>query len=513
LDREVKPNHRVRQFARWTDEELNCERLKRTYSGRGSRPHRPDLLLKLVIYEHSKGRPQPVQWFEDLQENKPVQWLTFGIKPSLTTLYEFRDRVQPLLGELNQQVIRTALAEGHTDGSRGALDGTSAAANASRHRLFKLETVEKHLQQLEAQIAEAEAAEAAVPVIARRVPEPAQATGATLSCAGEVPCVEPVPPSFLGRTLRGQKRQRTHYRRARAILRERNQANRRRRKDKQKKGAQIRLALGDPWAPYGLDKEKVYRPLYNIQVMSDVKTDLVFAYAAIPTTSDSGQLLPLIDRTNQVTGGTLEEVLVDSGYPSGADLAQCVERNVTVFAPWNENAFTEAKRGQAQGAAQIPKDRFTFDAALPGYRCPEGKVLRYRKRTTRQKSNGDYVPLEIYQADPSECASCPLKAGCVRGGSGARTVRRQEHEELIEALKDRMKSAEGKQKYRDRGCTVERRFADTKTHRGLRRISGRTPERADAQVGLTVLAHNLRILAELRKRRKQQEQNMGKTAS
>ena len=55
-------------------------------------------------------------------------------------------------------------------------------------------------------------------------------------------------------------------------------------------------------------------------------------------------------------------------------------------------------------------------------------------RSTKQKANGDYIPLEIYQADPSDCAACPLKARCVRGRSGARTVRRQEHQVLIDAL-------------------------------------------------------------------------------
>jgi transposase len=505
----------VRQLAQLTDEELNCEALKRTYCGRGTRPHRPDLLLKLVIYEHWKGRPQPVQWFDDLKENKAVQWLTFGIKPSLTTLYEFRDRVQPLLGDLNQQIIRTAIAEGHSTGSRGALDGTTAAANASRHRLFKLETVEKRLQQLDEEIAKAEAAEAAASVIEPRAPEPPQDTAPTSSCEPEVPRVETVPPSFMGRTLRGQKRQRTHYRRARDILRERHRTNERRRKDKRKTGAQIKRALGDPWAPLGLDKEKVYRPLYNIQIMSDVATDLVLAYAVIPTTTDNGQMVPLIDLTNQATHRTLLELLVDSGYPSGDDLARCAAKNVIVFAPWHENAFTQAKRAQtkANGEDQIPKDRFVFDPSLPGYRCPQGKVLTYHERTSRQKSNGDYFPLEIYRADPSDCASCPLKASCVRGRSGARTVGRQVHEEFIDALKDRMNSPEAQEIYRARGCTVERRFADVKTHRGLRRISGRTPERAAAQVGLTVLAHNLLTLAKLRIRREQQQQNMGKTAS
>jgi transposase len=490
-----------------TDAELDVEVLRRTYSGRGSRPHRPDLLLKLVLYEHSQGRPQPVQWFKDLEENKAVAWLVYGMKPSQTVLYEFRDRVEPLLRQWNQQVIRTAIDEGHTDGTRGALDGTTVAAHASRHRLLSLETVEKRREQLEQEIAQAEPAPDATPALAIRAPEEPLAADPAASWAPESSGREPVRPSFLGKTLRGQERQRAQYRRAREILRQRHRANLRRRKDKQKKGAQIRLAIGDPSAPFGLDKLGTYRPLYNVQTMSDLGTDLVLAYATIPTTTDSGQLVPMIDRTNQVTNRRLKEVLVDAGYPGGQELAQCAQRDVTVFAPWNENAGTAAKRAQAGGEDQIPKSQFTFDPSIPGYRCPEGAVLRYRKRTTKQRANGDYVPLEIYQAEPSDCGCCPRQARCVRGGSGARSVRRQEHEELIEAMKDRMNTPEGKQKYRDRGCTVERRFADLKTHRGLQRFSGQTPERADAQVGRTVLAHHLQTLAKLRIRAKQHQQN------
>ena len=92
-------------------------------------------------------------------------------------------------------------------------------------------------------------------------------------------------------------------------------------------------------------------------------------------------------------------------------------------------------------------------------------------------------------------------------------MRRQAHEELVEDLKQRMKQTEAKAKYRLRGCTVERRFADFKTHRGLQRFSGQTPERADAQVGLIVLAHNLQTLAKLRTRASEQHRNTGKTAS
>jgi len=510
----------VRLIARLTDEELNLDALQRTYCGRGSPPHRPDLLLKLLIYEHSLGRPQPVQWLKDLHENKPVQWLVFGMQPSQTTLYEFRDRAAPLLQAWNQQVIRTAIHEGHTDGSRGALDGTTVAANASRHRLLKLETVEKRLEQLEQAIAQAEAevaktevAEGAAPSHETPSLEEPPAMGTASASEPEATRVETAPPSFMGKTVRGKKRQRTQYRRARDVLRAQHQANARRRKDKRKKSQRIRVAIGDPLAPFGLDKLKTYRPLYNIQTMSDVRTDLVLAYATTRTTTDSGQLVSMIDRTNQVTGRRMNKVLVDAGYPSGGELAQCEERDVTVFAPWNENAFTQAKRAKVKGEAPIAKDEFSFDPSIASYRCPEGKVLRYKGRNTKQKANGDYIPLEIYQADPSDCAACPLKARCVRGRSGARTVRRQEHQELIDALIERMKDPESKTIYRDRCCTVERRFADLKTHRGLQRFSGCTPERADAQVGLTVLAHNLQTLAKLRNRRKQCQENPGESPS
>lgn len=495
----------MRQIARLTDEELTLDYLHRTYAGRGSRPHRPDLLLKLLIYEHSQGRPQPVQWLKDLKENIAVQWLVYGLQPSQTTLYEFRDRVQPLLEDLNQQVVRTAITEGHTDGSCGALDGTTVAANATRHRMVNLATVEKRLAILDQEIGqetgEEERGEDAPPVI--EVPEPGGSALPTTTSPGATAASCAPTESWKATTLRGKKRQRDRYRRARAVLQAKHAANRRRRKDKRKKEASIRVALGDPMAPFGLDKLKTYRPLYNVQTMSDVETDFVLAYATTRTTADNGLLLPMIERTMEMTNQPLKDVLVDSGYPSGEDLAECQKRSVTVYAPWNENSFTEAKRAKGAEKRQISKDRFVFDPSGPSYRCPQGKQLTYRERSKNQKANGDYFTIEIYQADPSDCAGCPLKTRCVRGRSGARTVRRQEHEDLIEGLKQRMKQPEAKEKYRQRGCTVERRFADSKTHRGLQRFSGQTPERADAQVGLTVLAHNLRTLEKLRVKRAQ----------
>ena len=341
---------------------------------------------------------------------------------------------QPLLEDLNQQVIRTAIAEGHTDGSCGALDGTTVAANATRHRMVNLETVEKRLEILDREIAEAErsgdrggrarrsrargrgptADDLAVLDVAesRRgaVVESRDAAGQE-AAAGRMP---PRPRGSPGEA-RGQRAA----------------------SQGQTKGAAARSAwrLGDPTAPFGLDKLKTYRPLYNVQTMSDVQTDLVLAYATTRTTADSGQLLPMIERTEEMTGRPLKEVLVDSGYPSGEDLAWCEDPGRDRVRAVERELVHGGEASRKGGTGPDPQGSIHLRSLGPDYRCPEGKPLTYRERTTKQRANGDYFTIEIYQADPSDCAGCPLKARCVRGRSGGRTVRRQEHEELVEGLK------------------------------------------------------------------------------
>jgi len=98
--------------------------------------------------------------------------------------------------------------------------------------------------------------------------------------------------------------------------------------------------------------------------------------------------------------------------------------------------------------------------------------------------------MTTYRCAKEHCQACPLARRCT-GGANGRTIKRNEHEELIEAHRAKMATPEAKAIDRKRSRTVELRFADTKEHRGLRRFRGRGLERARIEVGLGVLAHNL----------------------
>ena len=525
LDRKLDPDHRARQINGLVDLELDLRPLFQSYSGRGSAPHRPDLLIKMLLYEHDRGVTQPTKWHRDLCENEPLQWLLMGSVPSLTSLYEFRDRLDRLLPQWNSAVIRQAITEGHTEAAEASLDGSTVAANASRHHLLNLEQLDRRIEQLEradSPVAVApEPAAGAAPTPLARTQVSSDTTAAAELGAASAPVAPPTvdqatadaQPGWMGNTARGRAQQHQRYIAARQRLRQQHAENQRRRKDKRKDAHKIRISPTDVEACLGRDKCDVYRPLYNVQVMTDLKTDLILAYAVSPSASDSGQLIPLIDLTQTATGRLLRAVLADSGYPSGDDLAACAARGVTLYSPWQENSFTAQKKA-AKGAPPIlPKEQFRWDAEHRQYICPQGHFLNYAGKTSKQKNNGESVPLEVYRADPADCASCPLRSQCVQSQSGARSVRRRPHEEQIEALKQRMQTPQAKALYKRRSQTVERSYADQKEHRGLRRFSGRGQERAAVQTGLSILVHNLRTLDKLRSARDEDPADAEKNAA
>ena len=56
------------------------------------------------------------------------------------------------------------------------------------------------------------------------------------------------------------------------------------------------MAAGDPEAVWGLDKEHVYRPLYNVQTVRDVDSPFILAYDVLPQATDAATLQPMLQR-------------------------------------------------------------------------------------------------------------------------------------------------------------------------------------------------------------------------
>jgi transposase len=466
IDARVPEDHLARQILQMV-ERLDLKPLERSYQAGGSQPLPPQLMLKMLLYEIQSGHSSPADWFRDSRGCDIVKWLMFGLQPSRASCYEFRDRLQDYWDSWNIEVLQQAIDEGHLTAKRAAQDGTLVAANASRHRLLKQPTLDKRVGELDEAIT------------ADEMGQPLEQ-----------------PPRWMARKHETRLAQRERYAKVQERMAELQAKNAERRSCKRQKPEKIVVSPTDPEAACGRDKLNVFRPLYNMQVIADLDSSFILAFDTFDHATDAGTLEPMLKRTQQFVGHVPPTMLADSGYASAQDLKLCEERGITLYAPVGENDYTE-RNGRQPGTNQstaIPKTKFAWNADEQVYICPTGHTMQHEKTKYVKRAGGRELASDLYRCSPDNCRVCPLARECTPNPEKGRTVSRLQYEELVEALRARMKTPDGKALYRLRAPTIERLFADQKQHRNFRMLTGRGLKRAKAQLAATVLVHNLLTL-------------------
>jgi transposase len=552
IEQRLSPDH----LARIIDaavERLDLSALRAAYHGTGSAAHPPERLLRVVLFEMHEGHHCPSQWFKASRECEPVRWLLRGAVVARTCWYDFRDRVGPLLPALHKEVLTQAIDAGLTPATRAAQDGTTVAANASRHKVVNQETLRRRSEQLATVMADdppatkgrGTATASASSTVARAsasptaglevsspqrgavatmpTTEPAQTPAAqpnvmpkgmdSAAEAGRALLAGPAPaetavarpsvtpeeaqppaaagpassarPAWIAPTPAGRQQQQQRLERAQKRMDELHRRNSEKWKSKQKAADAIVVSLGDPETVVGRDKEKVFRPLYNVQILDDLDSPLILGYEVFAQQNDTGVLGKMLERTRQQLGHGLRVLLADGSYAGGADLAAAEAEKVTVYAPVPGDGVEDPK--------QIPKREFSWQADQQAYVCPQGHLMVLEESWKEKRVDGG-VQVSRYRCPPEHCQGCPQQPRCTAKPTSGRAVTRLEHEELIEALRARMTQPESQTLYRLRKQTVELVNADMKEHRKLRRFSGRGLTRARCEVGLMVLTHNLLTL-------------------
>lgn len=462
LDQQIRRNHLARAVVAAL-QRLDLTPLFDSYSASGSPPTRPDLMLRIVLIELRRGRTRPNHWFIDTQENEVLKWAGFGIQPSRTAWYDFHTRLGPLLEPWNRQIIEAAIEAGMTEANQAALDGSSYEANASRHRLINQQQLTERLEKL------------------------------TASCAMDERWESPTDvPAWMANVPETRAAQRRRYERAQERLQQLHGVNNRQDSRRRRPADKIVVSPTDPDAALGRDKFKVFRPLYNVQLLDDLNSPFILAYDVFPQSTDAGTLKPMLGKLDAMAGIALRDLLVDAGYVTANHLAQCDERQITLYGPWQENDFgRNDKQSPANTAKQIGKEAFVWLPEEQQYVCPQGHRLRWIGQQKRRQADGEFNIVHSYRCSPEHCRGCPLQARCAKNPDRGRAVKRSQHEWLVEKHRARMATDAAKQLYKRRKQTVELGFADIKENRGLRRFPRRGLAHARTHVGLLVLTNNL----------------------
>ena len=248
---------------------------------------------------------------------------------------------RPRRRDLNDQPLLHALAHGLTPLAQASLDGTTVAANASRHQLVNLAKVGQRLAQLAQAIMADEESPGAVSAGAGAPAPPlacAVGTAADLNRGptrtGHSPGIAPLVlvvaapalatavltlvvaalarPRWMAATPRGRRGQGRRLHQAQARLAERQTRNQGQRPCKRQVADASVLSPADPEAVVGRDQEGVYRPLYNIQILDDLDAPFILADDVLGQPNAAGTMGPLRQRLRAGLGRPLQRLRADS---------------------------------------------------------------------------------------------------------------------------------------------------------------------------------------------------------
>jgi len=210
---------------------------------------------------------------------------------------------------------------------------------------------------------------------------------------------------------------------------------------------------------------------------------LITAAEVVNSASDSGQLVPMMEQAEDLTGKRTPVTLADGGYHTAANLEAGKQRGQILV-------MTE----RYQDAEKNPyfKDQFTYDAETDSYICPKGQSLHFRG--LRRSKNVNSGPYRIYAALRTVCRSCPAFGVCTKDAHGGRALWIGVSDMLLREHRQWMRTGEALCLYARRQELSEPTFGILKDQMNARKFLLRGLTNVKAEFNLLATAFNLRIM-------------------
>jgi hypothetical protein len=199
--------------------------------------------------------------------------------------------------------------------------------------------------------------------------------------------------------------------------------------------------------------------------------------------SDSAQLVPMLEMSEEMTGARVQVTLADGGYHTAANLREGERRGDTLV-------MTERYHPGVQGP--YFKDRFVYEASTDSYVCPEGQRLPFRGL---RKANGRILgPFRLYRAPRGVCRACPAFGVCTKDKHTGRALWIGPADTLIRKHRRWMATEAAQRLYDQRKVLNEPVFGILKEQMAGRRFLLRGLSNVRAEFVLLATAFNLRTL-------------------
>lgn len=267
----------------------------------------PKILFTLWLYATLRGIGSARELARrcDRQTGEvPFQWICGGVSVNHHTLADFRTAHPQLLNEILSQNIAVLLAQKLVTLDRVAQDGMKVRASAGAASFRREPTLTQHLADARAQLADLQAELTSDPGQANRRVQAARERAARELEARLAEALAQLPLVVAQKKGQDQK-------------------------------DNARVSTTDPAARIMKMGDGGFRPAYNVQLASDVDTQIITGVDVTNSGGDQGKLLPMIEQHQERYEQTPKVALVDGGFVKKDDIEQLAPPHGTtlVYAP------------------------------------------------------------------------------------------------------------------------------------------------------------------------------------
>jgi len=492
LEERIPDDHPVRLVDEILDG-LDWTAWESRYSGKlGQPPIHPSILCKVLLFAMIR-RVRSSRMIEyQIEHSVDFMWLVSGRSIDHSTISDFRRRHKKELKDIHRQMLRVAIDMGVAKLSELCIDGTRVRANASRHKTWTADRVEKLLKELDGQI------------------ETAMAELDTNDSIDELfddgTSPARLPPELAELTTRREK--------LNEVLEQLQEMDCRRKADginPKKNPAQLpKSDLDGRILP---NKEGGYAPNFTPLAVNEMTNGFIVEADVLIGNVEHLNVITTVDTIRETYAVDIEAMMADSAFATGPNISGLEERGIEFLSPLSEVTCENnpALRDDptvpvaADEVKQLPinpqtkkfdRSAFVYDAAADCFHCPAGKTLSRAGQETRQTAAGPVLHV-IYFGD--ECNGCELAPQCRKNpdAKNGRKVTRDEHEAARERHRDHMNKPESADRYKQRQHFGEMPFAVMKVCFDMRRFLLRGLAGVQAEWQWCCTAFNLKKLMNL----------------
>jgi transposase/predicted RNase H-like nuclease len=437
----VPKDHPVRFIREFVDQQdLGKLGFAIPVSMEGPPPYAPSLLLKIWLYGYHHRIRSLRKLEAACRDHMSLVWLTGMITPDHNSLWRFWRDNKKALRALFKQSIKLAVKAGLVGLALQAVDGTKIQAASSSAHGWTKKKLEELLAILDAELDETEK---------HLDQEGGAKTGTSYRLPEKLEDRQALKAAVKAGLDQLEQDGRKHYHPQEPEARRMNCQGKR------------------PFA-------------YNAQAVVDQSHGIVVAAEVVVAESDDDQLVPMIELAQQNTGASALLTVADGSYGTGGQVGLAAEKQLAVL--------VTPRDGGAHKAEGYSARDFRYDAVVQSVTCPQNRQLDFGRET---KQKGQFI--KQYRCHVKDC---PVASIC-KDKKGRRYIEIWPHTAAVQAMRDRLKQSEERERLAKRGQIVEKHFGHIKQHDGFRRWTVRGFENVQTQWAMLNLTINLRALAKL----------------